>query len=359
MPGGNRSSSQAMRSEFRGWSITSTIPVPPHRKTCLWKYLIPDHHQTGPQHGILLWSPHTNTCHSPQDHKKRKYLPHPPEGIGTVGSRDSGWGQNIVHQWTTRVHHKRIPHVARGHQEAVEAHLKSPKLHVKFYRESQGVNKLTLCAFHWIFTPLPWTKDYHLLNYLVQSRGARSDQKATKCGHRMDNHPPNEAFLPRGIQSTGWICANTEQPLYAKSLDLSRISAPRPIYRWLPACSWEKRKLDREDKHMEDSQFNNKAKPKVEINDLLRKHFTNGIWKVNLSLRFRDLASFWYVHTFALSKENKVCTLGMFQSCSRPYCKKTYHKATYEEAKHMFNIMDKTIKNPDQVQAVSAGEKSN
>ena len=64
---------------------------------------------------------------------------------------------------------------------------------------------------------------------------------------------------------------------------------------------------------MEDSLGNKKANHKLEIHDLLRKHFTNGIWKVNLSLRFRDMASFCNVHTSALSKYNKVCTLGMLQ----------------------------------------------
>ena len=126
----------------------------------------------------------------------------------------------------------------------------------------------------------------------------------------------------------------------------------------LPAAR-KKIKLNREDKPMEDSRGNKKANPKVEIYDLLKKHFTNGIWKVNPSLCFRDLASFCNVHTSALSKDNKVFTLGMFQRWSIPYYKKTHNKATYEEAQHMVNIMDKEINNPYQVQAVSAGKKSN
>ena len=47
----------------------------------------------------------------------------------------------------------------------------------------------------------------------------------------------------------------------------------------------------------------------------------------------------------------------MFQHCSSPYCKKIHHKATDEEAKHMIDILDKAINNPEQVQAVSLGEK--
>ena len=68
---------------------------------------------------------------------------------------------------------------------------------------------------------------------------------------------------------------------------------------------------------------------------------------------------FCNLHTSALSKYDKVCTLGMFQQCSSPYCNKTHREATDEEAKHMVNILDKVIKNPDQVQAVSVGEKIN
>ena len=122
-----------------------------------------------------------------------------------------------------------------------------------------------------------------------------------------------------------------------------------------PPAAGQKRKFGREDKPMEDRRRNKKAKLNVEIHGLLRNHFTNGIWKVNIYLRFRDLSSFCNVQTSALSKDDKVFTLGMFQQCSRPYFKKTHRKATDEESKHMFNIMDKAIKNPDQVQAVSSG----
>ena len=108
---------------------------------------------------------------------------------------------------------------------------------------------------------------------------------------------------------------------------------------------------------MEDIRGNKKPKPNMEIHDLLRKHFTNGIWKVNPTIHFRDLASFWNVHTSELPKDEKLCTLGTFQRCSIPYYKKTQRKATYEESKHMVNILDKAIKNPDQVQAASTGEK--
>ena len=54
-----------------------------------------------------------------------------------------------------------------------------------------------------------------------------------------------------------------------------------------------------------------------------------------------------------------MCTLGMFQQCSSPYYKKTHCKSIDEESQQMVNILDKSINNPVQVQAVSAGEKMN
>ena len=63
-----------------------------------------------------------------------------------------------------------------------------------------------------------------------------------------------------------------------------------------PPVAGQKRKFDRDEKPMEDIRGNKEAKTKVEIHDLLRKQFTNGICKVNPYLRFRDLASFCNVH---------------------------------------------------------------
>ena len=108
---------------------------------------------------------------------------------------------------------------------------------------------------------------------------------------------------------------------------------------------------------MEESRGNNKSNPKVKIHDLLKKHFTNGIWKVNTYLQFRDLEIFCNFHTSALSNGDKLCTLGMFQKCSSPYLNKNHRKAIYEETNQMVNVLDRVIKNPEQVQAVSACEK--
>ena len=80
-----------------------------------------------------------------------------------------------------------------------------------------------------------------------------------------------------------------------------------------PPAAGGKRRFDREDKPGEYSLINNKTNPKVIIHDLLRNHFTNFIWKVNLSLHFRDLERFFKVHTSAISRYGKLFTLGMFQ----------------------------------------------
>ena len=125
----------------------------------------------------------------------------------------------------------------------------------------------------------------------------------------------------------------------------------------LPAAG-RKRKFYREYKPREYSRRNKKANPKVEIHDLLSKKLTNGIWKFNPCLRFRELASFCNVHTSDLSKDDRVCTIGMFHRCSITYCKKTHSKSTYEEAKHMVNLLEQAIKNIDQIKADSAGDKS-
>ena len=70
---------------------------------------------------------------------------------------------------------------------------------------------------------------------------------------------------------------------------------------------------------VEGSHINKKVKPKVEFHELLKKRFTNEIWKVNPYICFRDLASFCNIHRSELLKENKVYTLGMFQCCAGPY----------------------------------------
>ena len=117
---------------------------------------------------------------------------------------------------------------------------------------------------------------------------------------------------------------------------------PHALYRDdSPPADGEKRKFYRGYRLREDSRSNKKANPKVEIHDLLRNQFTNVICKVNPSLRFRDMASFYNIHIAALSKDETVCTLDMFQQCSISYCKKTHCKAMDEEVKHMVNMLDK------------------
>ena len=173
----------------------------------------------------------------------------------------------------------------------------------------------------------------------------------------MDNHPPNKAFIGgESNQLAEFVIMKSN--FRAQNPLIYHTEVPLALYRdyALPADG-KNRKFDREDKPMKDICGNKKAKTKVEIHELLRNHFTYGIWKVNPYLRFRDLASFCNVHTSALSKDNNICTLGMFQRCYSPYCKNTHCKTTYEEATHIVNILDKAMNNTDQVQAVGAGEK--
>ena len=67
-----------------------------------------------------------------------------------------------------------------------------------------------------------------------------------------------------------------------------------------------KGKSQQGEKLMEFSRSSKKMKIKLEINKLLKKHFTHGIWKLDLYLRFRCLASLFIVCTSELSKDNKV-----------------------------------------------------
>ena len=106
----------------------------------------------------------------------------------------------------------------------------------------------------------------------------------------------------------------TKENLRAQNPLIYHAEVPLTLYRDdSPPAAGKKRKFDRKDKPMQDIRDNKKAKTKVEIYELLRKNFTNGIWKFNPSLHFRDLASLCNVHNSALSKDDKVCTLGMFQ----------------------------------------------
>ena len=88
----------------------------------------------------------------------------------------------------------------------------------------------------------------------------------------------------------------------------------------------QKRKFYREDKPTEYRRDNKNDKPKVDIHDLLKKHFTNCIWKVNPYIQLGDTASFCNINTSALSKEENIRTLGMLQRFSSPYCKNIHRK---------------------------------
>ena len=83
-----------------------------------------------------------------------------------------------------------------------------------------------------------------------------------------------------------------------------------------PPTYGHKRKPYKYNKPVEDSFSNKKVKPKVEIRELLKKHFTNGICKVNPYLCFRCIASFRNVHISDLSKDNKFPTRDLYITSS-------------------------------------------
>ena len=85
-----------------------------------------------------------------------------------------------------------------------------------------------------------------------------------------------------------------------------------------PHAAGQKIKFNREEKSMEYSRGNKKAKPKVEMHDPLKNHSTNGIWKVKPYLHFKDMEIFCNFNTSDLSKYDKVCTLDTFQQCFSP-----------------------------------------
>ena len=101
-----------------------------------------------------------------------------------------------------------------------------------------------------------------------------------------------------------------------------------------------------------------KKKQWVEIHKLLAKHFKNGIWKYNPRLQSREICDFCNVAASSLLKDSRACLLAMFGQCQSNRCFKTHRMATDEEANHIISILDKAIKNLDQIcRGQEAGEK--
>ena len=96
---------------------------------------------------------------------------------------------------------------------------------------------------------------------------------------------------------------------------------------------------------------------KVQLHDLFLKHFTKGIWSFNPKIRFREMCKFCNVPVASLHKDPKTCFLGMFNRCSYgSKCNKIHRMATDEEATHIVNLLDKAIKNPEQITHATPGE---
>ena len=96
---------------------------------------------------------------------------------------------------------------------------------------------------------------------------------------------------------------------------------------------------------------------KVQLHDLLLKHFVKGIWSFNPKIRFREMCKYCNVPVASLHKDPTTCFLGMFNRCSyRSKCNKIHRMATTEEAQHIVNLLDKAIKNPEKIVHSTPGE---
>ena len=100
-----------------------------------------------------------------------------------------------------------------------------------------------------------------------------------------------------------------------------------------------------------------KPKPKPQLYPLLAKNFKNGIWKYNPKLRLKEICSYCNVAVLSLNKDPKACLLAMFGRCNYgKRCFKTHRTATDEEAEHISTLLEKVIKNPEQISHQTPGE---
>ena len=61
----------------------------------------------------------------------------------------------------------------------------------------------------------------------------------------------------------------------------------------------------------------------------------------------------------SLLNDPRACLLAMFGRCTSNWCYKTHCMATDDKAKYIVNLLDKAIKNPEQIRPTAgpAGEK--
>ena len=90
-------------------------------------------------------------------------------------------------------------------------------------------------------------------------------------------------------------------------------------------------------------------KQKSHIHPLLYKHFVNNIWKVNPSVQVRDICAVCNCSVKSVVKDNASCFLNFFGKCKNPNCKKTHRTATDDEAQHIYNLLEKAVKNPQDI----------
>lgn len=108
---------------------------------------------------------------------------------------------------------------------------------------------------------------------------------------------------------------------------------------------------------MEEQKDDQRKKPKAQIHELLAKNFKNGIWKYNPRLRIKEICNFCNVSVSSLNTDPKACLLAMFGRCNYGNrCIKTHRTATDEEAQHISTLLEKAIKNPEQIAHQVPGE---
>ena len=150
----------------------------------------------------------------------------------------------------------------------------------------------------------------------------------------------------------------------ARSPLIYHIEVPTALYQDDTKGSTGKRKVDETniiDGGTEPAAPKPPKKTKVQLHELFVKHFAKGVWAFNPKIKFREMCTYCNIPIASLHNDPSTCFLGMFNRCSYgAKCNKIHRMATTKEATHIVNLLDKAIKNPEQIVHNSTpGEKGN
>ena len=205
----------------------------------------------------------------------------------------------------------------------------------------------------------PTSKRNHQSLHLIQTISKSANEQKIKSINRLDYYTPNKAlFWGEEDQLAELVLMKSN--IRARNLFILHAEVPVALYEDSTMGTTKKRN-QMETKETTGKEENIKKKTKVQVHNLLIKHFQNGIWKYNPRLRVREICNFANVLPTSLLDDPKACLLAMLGCCTSNRCHKTHHMATDEEAKHIVNLLDKAIKNPEQIcqPGAPAGEKNN